>query len=307
MQCSYTASMNFLPLHSDGVRSCHHFLPSFPEWLPAVLFAFFLDILWFIHIQLTRSPQSHKHIASCLYEESSPMKPHPLVFPLPLTHDALQAPVSQPGHWVTIQRAPDFHSVLTLSKHFTSVGLEFLIHRAPGIHLWLGCKCDLCKELLISSLLSSCIRFYFHHSICCFTVEHPLLLENISTFLSLFPCFLASLPFPLWFWNANQASINIQQAPLSCTITFNFLCITFLAPASHHPTAPQPKQIFFPSHCKIHSNRCSTWHRARAVIHLGTGKRVQWLRYLPHKHEDPSSDTSKPSKFQKAMVVCWEM
>lgn len=154
------------------------------------VFSLSLWTYWFIHIQLTRSLQSHKHTASCLYGESSPMKPHPLLFPLPLTPDAPQAPVSQPGHWITIQRAPDFHSVLTLSKHFTSVGLDFLIHQAPEIHLWLGCKCDLCKEdLLISSLLSSCIRFYFHHNTCCFTDEHPLLLENISTFLSLLPCF----------------------------------------------------------------------------------------------------------------------
>lgn len=155
MQCSYTASMNFLPLHSDGVRSCHHFLPSFPEWLLAGLFAFFVDVLWFIHIQLTRSLQSHKHIASCLYEESSPMKPHPLLFRLLSPSLVTGSPYRE--HQTFIQ----FSHLANTSPLF----LEFLIHLAPGIHLWLGCKCDLCEEeLLISSFLSSCIRFYFHHN-----------------------------------------------------------------------------------------------------------------------------------------------
>jgi hypothetical protein len=98
-----TTNMNFLPLHSDGMRSCHHFLPSSPEWPSGRSFCFLYGHT-LIHSDsaLMGSLQSHKsYVLMPLWRTFLHESPPFTSYPVPLCPYALQAPVFQPCHWIS--------------------------------------------------------------------------------------------------------------------------------------------------------------------------------------------------------------
>ena len=88
MQWSYTASMNILPLHSDGMRSCHRLLPSSPEWPSDRPFCFlYRHTLTHSHSALLGSLQSHKPYSLVLLQKFFPHETPPFTLS------------SAPGSW----------------------------------------------------------------------------------------------------------------------------------------------------------------------------------------------------------------